>query len=217
MRVRIDVKVCGLTQPADARTAAELGARYVGAIFAGGPRQLEPARARDVLDAAGSSVERVGVFGRSDPATIAATIREARLDIAQLHADPSVADVRAVRHASGARIWAVVRVNGPLSIDDLHALWEAADALVLDSRVGGMLGGTGAPFDWEAARAAAADHVAPLVVAGGLTAANVAKAIETLAPNIVDVSSGVESSPGIKDRSRISDFMDAVRRAGSDK
>jgi phosphoribosylanthranilate isomerase len=110
----------------------------------------------------------------------------------------------------------VVRVNGPLSIDALHALWEAADALVLDSKVGGMLGGTGAPFDWEAARAAAADHVAPLVVAGGLTSANVAKAIETLAPNIVDVSSGVESSPGIKDRSRISDFMDAVRRAGSD-
>jgi len=213
--VRVDVKVCGLTQPADSRAAAELGARYVGVIFAGGPRTLDAARARDVLDAAGAAVQRVGVFGRSEPAEIAATIREARLDIAQLHDDPSVDDVRAVRDASGARIWAVVRVNGALSISEIHALWEAADALVLDSKVRGMLGGTGSPFDWNAARAATAEHAAPLVVAGGLTAANVAKAIEALAPNIVDVSSGVESSPGIKDRSRISDFMDAVRRAGS--
>jgi len=213
--VRVEVKVCGLTQPADSRAAAELGARYVGVIFAGGPRRLDAARARDVLDAAGAAVQRVGVFGGSEPSEIARTIREARLDIAQLHDDPSVDDVRAVRDASGAEIWAVVRVKGALSVSELHALWAAADALVLDSKLSGMLGGTGSPFDWIAARAATADHAAPLVVAGGLTAANVARAIEALSPNIVDVSSGVESSPGIKDRSRISDFMDAVNRAGS--
>jgi phosphoribosylanthranilate isomerase len=213
--VRVEVKVCGLTQPADSRAAAELGARYVGVIFAGGPRRLDAARARDVLDAAGAAVQRVGVFGGSEPSEIARTIREARLDIAQLHDDPSVDDVRAVRDASGAKIWAVVRVKGALSVSELHALWAAADALVLDSKLSGMLGGTGSPFDWIAARAATADHAAPLVVAGGLTAANVARAIEALSPNIVDVSSGVESSPGIKDRSRISDFMDAVNRAGS--
>jgi phosphoribosylanthranilate isomerase len=213
--VRVDVKVCGLTRPADSRAAAELGARYVGVIFAGGPRRLDAARARDVLDAAGAAVQRVGVFGGSEPSEIARTIREARLDIAQLHDDPSVDDVRAVRDASGAKIWAVVRVKGALSVSELHALWAAADALVLDSKLSGMLGGTGSPFDWIAARAATADHAAPLVVAGGLTAANVARAIEALSPNIVDVSSGVESSPGIKERSRISDFMDAVNRAGS--
>ena len=213
--MRVEVKVCGLTQPADSRAAAELGARYVGVIFAGGPRRLDAARARDVLDAAGAAVQRVGVFGGSEPSEIARTIREARLDIAQLHDDPSVDDVRAVRDASGAKIWAVVRVKGALSVSELHALWAAADALVLDSKLSGMLGGTGSPFDWIAARAATADHAAPLVVAGGLTAANVARAIEALSPNIVDVSSGVESSPGIKDRSRISDFMDAVNRAGS--
>lgn len=214
--MRVDVKVCGLTQPSDARAAAELGARYIGVIFAGGPRTLDPARARSVLDGAGDSVERVGVFGRVDPAAVADTIREARLDIAQLHADPSVEDVRAVREASGAKIWAVVRVNGARSADDLRALWEVADALVLDSRVGDKLGGTGTAFDWESSRHAAGEHLATLVVAGGLTPANVARAIETLSPDIVDVSSGVESSPGIKDRARISEFMDAVRRAGSD-
>lgn len=212
--MRVEVKVCGLTRSSDARAAALLGARYVGVVFASGPRKLDAARARLVLQGAGDGVERVGVFGRSDPATIAATVREAGLDIAQLHADPTIEDVRTVREASGAKVWAVIRVNGTLSGSDVRALWEEADALVLDSKVGGMLGGTGASFDWASARQASEEHVAPLVVAGGLTAVNVATAIETLSPEIVDVSSGVESSPGIKDFERMSDFMDAVRRAG---
>jgi phosphoribosylanthranilate isomerase len=212
--VRAEVKFCGLTRPADARAAAELGARYVGAIFAGGPRTLHPARAREVLDAAGDAVERVGVFGKSDAATIAAVVREARLDIVQLHSDPTVSDVRAVRESVGARVWAVVRVDGDLVRGDLEDLWEASDALVLDSKLKGMLGGTGASFDWSAAERAAQVHTSTLVVAGGLTAANVGQAIETLSPDIVDVSSGVESAPGIKDHARMAEFMDAVRRAG---
>jgi phosphoribosylanthranilate isomerase len=211
------VKVCGLTRTEDARDAAELGARYVGAVFAAGPRMLDAARARTVLDGAGTGVERVGVFGSASASEVAVAVREARLDIAQLHADPSASDVRAAREASGARIWAVVRVNGALHATDLLELWEAADAVVLDSKVGGKLGGTGAPFDWDAARDATLEHRAPLVVAGGLTAENVAKAIAALSPTIVDVSSGVESSPGIKDRSRIVDFMSAVRRAEEDR
>ena len=182
-------------------------------MFAAGPRTLDAARARAVLDGAGSDVERVGVFGRANADAVAATVRAARLDIAQLHADPSVEDVRAVREASGAKVWAVLRVNGTLRASDLRALWEVADAVVLDSKVAGKLGGTGAPFDWDAARDAAFGHQSPLVVAGGLTAANVTLAIEALSPNVVDVSSGVESSPGVKDRARILEFMSAVRRA----
>jgi phosphoribosylanthranilate isomerase len=215
--VRVEVKVCGLTRPEDARDAAELGARYVGAVFAAGPRMVSAARALVVLDGAGEDVERVGVFGDSDAGTVAATVREARLDVVQLHADPTVSDVRAVREASGAKVWAVVRVNGALRASDLHELWEVADAVVLDSKVAGKLGGTGAPFDWDTARDAALGHQLPLVVAGGLTAGNVGGAIEILSPNIVDVSSGVESSPGVKDRARISEFISAVRRAGRDR
>ena len=212
--MRVEVKFCGLTRPSDARAAAELGARYVGVIFAGGPRTLNPARAREVLDGAGDAVERVGVFGKSDAATIAAVVREAQLDVVQLHADPTVAEVRAVRESVGARVWAVVRVDGDLARGDLEDIWEASDALVLESRVQGVLGGTGASFDWSAAERAARVHTSTLVVAGGLTAANVSQAIETLSPDIVDVSSGVESSPGIKDHARMADFVDAVRRAG---
>jgi len=212
--VRVEVKVCGLTRPEDARKAAELGAKYVGAIFAGGPRNLDPARAGLVLDGAGARVDRVGVFGDADAATIARTVREARLDIVQLHADPGLAAVRAIREATGARVWAVVRVEGALEASALTELWEAADALVLDSKMKGTLGGTGRSFDWRAAEQASRARVGPLVVAGGLTALNVGEAIEALSPDIVDVSSGVESAPGIKDHARIAEFIEAVRRTG---
>jgi phosphoribosylanthranilate isomerase len=212
--VRVEVKVCGLTRAEDARAAAELGARYVGAIFAGGPRNLDAARAGLVLDGAGGGVDRVGVFGDADVATVARTVREARLDVVQLHADPGPHAVRAIRAVTGVRVWAVVRVDGAVDAGALLALWEAADALVLDSKVKGALGGTGMSFDWSEAEEAARARVGPLVVAGGLTAANVGEAIEALSPNIVDVSSGVESAPGIKDHARIADFIEAVRRTG---
>jgi phosphoribosylanthranilate isomerase len=214
VNVRVEVKVCGLTRAADARAAAELGARYIGVIFAGGPRTLDPDRAREVLDGGGADVDRVGVFAEADPEAIAATVRLARLDIVQLHADPRSDAVRRVRKATGARVWGVVRVDGPLQNTELRDLWDSADAVVLDSKVSGVLGGSGRSFDWSAA--SDATHVRPgrLVVAGGLTASNVGEAIELLAPDVVDVSSGVESSPGIKDHARIADFIAAVRRTG---
>lgn len=212
----VEVKICGLTRPSDARAAAQLGARYLGVIFAGGPRNLEPARAREVLDGAGArgEVERVGVFARASADTIAAVVREARLDIVQMHADPAVDEIREVSERSGARVWAVVRVSGGDLPEDLDELWKASDALVLDSKTPASLGGTGTTFDWSAARRAMRPDGARLVVAGGLNSANVAQAIETLSPDVVDVSSGVESAPGIKDHTRMADFIAAVRRAG---
>jgi phosphoribosylanthranilate isomerase len=212
--VGVEVKMCGLTRASDARAAAEMGARYVGVIFAGGPRNLDAERARVVLDGAGANVDRVGVFADADVETIAATVREAKLDIVQLHSDPGSEMVRAVQEATGARVWAVVRVHGALDANALHELWKAADALVLDSKVKGVLGGSGLTFDWRAIVHATHARGGRLVVAGGLTAANVVEAIEILAPDIVDVSSGVESSPGIKDHARIADFIGAVRRTG---
>lgn len=211
--MRVEVKFCGLTRESDARAAAELGARYVGVIFAGGPRNLDPARAREVLDAAGPGVDRVGVFGCQSPSEIAKIVDEAHLDIVQLHADPAVADVQAVNAATGARIWAVVRVSGDRVHAILYDLWNSADALVLDSKTNGTLGGTGRSFDWSAVEQSRRDRARPLVVAGGLTAINVGRAIEMLSADIVDVSSGVESSPGIKDHTRMSEFMIAVDRA----
>jgi phosphoribosylanthranilate isomerase len=167
-----------------------------------------------VLDGAGAGVDRVGVFGDASAATIARTVLDAKLDIVQLHADPGPDAVRAIREATGARVWAVVRVSGTVDAAALQELWDTADALVLDSKVKGVLGGTGTSFEWSAAEGAARVRTGRLVVAGGLTAANVGEAIESLSPDIVDVSSGVESAPGIKDHVRIAEFIEAVRRTG---
>ena len=206
-----EFKFCGLTRPEDALTAGQLGASYIGVIFADGPRRLTIQRARTVLDGCVSSAKRVGVFARSSPNEIAKTAREAKLDIVQLHGDPTAADVMAVRAATGAGVWAVMRVEDSLP-SEAESLFDSADAVVLDAKVGGALGGTGVTISWTsiARQVAAVRHGRSLVLAGGLRPDNVATAIEVLAPDVLDVSSGVESAPGIKDHARMRAFAAAA-------
>ena len=208
-----EVKFCGLTRAADARIAAMAGARYVGVVFAPGPRRLDPSAAAAVLDGAGGSLQRVGVFATVDPVEISGVVRAARLDIVQLHGDPSARDVSRVRERTGARVWAVLRIRGAASADKVTELDGEADAIVFDALVAGRLGGTGKAFDWNAAARGPRPRRSRLVVAGGLTPENVAQALAALSPDIVDVSSGVEERPGIKDHERMRVFADAVRGA----
>ena len=215
--MRAELKFCGLTRPADARAAAQCGARYAGVIFGDGPRRLEPAEALMVLDAAGSSVARVGVFPDADVARIAAVVRAARLDIVQLHGDPSPRAVRKVRERTGARVWAVIRLSGAAPAGRIEELDGEADAIVFDTLVSGRLGGTGRIFDWNAAARGARPRRSRLVVAGGLTPENVAQVLAALSPDVVDVSSGVEERPGVKDHERMRVFADAVRGAPADR
>ena len=213
-----DVKFCGLTRAEDAAHAVALGAAYTGVIFAGGPRQLDAARARAVLDGAGNGARRVGVFAAQPASEIAATARSVGLDVVQLHGDSSAAAIDAAREATGGEVWAVLRIRGAELPPEAADAFAAADAVVLDALVdgGGALGGTGVMFDW-AAGAAAIERLrsagrARLVLAGGLRPENVARAIDLIAPDVVDVSSGVESSPGIKDHARMRAFTTAVRQ-----
>jgi phosphoribosylanthranilate isomerase len=210
--LRVEIKFCGLTRPEDASAAATLGAAYVGVVFAGGPRHLDAGRASEVLSAAGEGVKRVGVFGASEPAEVARVARVAGLDVVQLHGDPDAEYVRRVRGEFGGVVWAVVRVAAGSLALRVAELDPEADAIVLDSLVTGRLGGTGSPFDWQLVADGARPRKARLVAAGGLAAHNVGEAIRVLAPHVVDVSSGVESSPGIKDHQRMRAFADAVRR-----
>lgn len=209
-----DVKFCGLTREEDAAHAGALGAAHAGVIFAGGPRLLTPERARAVLDAA-PGVRRVGVFGAADPAAVAEAAAEAGLDVVQLHAATTGAEVAAVRRATGLEVWAVARVaDGRLP--ECHApLAAESDALVLDTLVPGGLGGSGVASDWEALARELERHGRParLVLAGGLRPETVARAIRLVAPDAVDVSSGVERAPGIKDHARMTAFAAAARDA----
>jgi phosphoribosylanthranilate isomerase len=216
LAVEVDIKFCGITRCEDAREAGVLGAGFAGVFFARGPRRLEPARARDVLDAAGPAVRRVGVFGTTAPRTIADVARTVRLDVVQLHGDPTPEAVRALRNEVDVAVWAVVRVAGrPLRLR-LEELEPVVDAIVLDAYVPGQLGGTGVTFDWSVVARLARRPSVRLVVAGGLTPANVGDAIATLRPDVVDVSSGVERERGVKDHQRMRAFVHAVRHGESE-
>ena len=208
------VKFCGLRRAEDAAEAVRLGASYVGVIFAGGPRLVTIDQARTVLAATRDSdhVRRVGVFGADTPAAIARVVAEVGLDVVQLSADPDAETVDAVRGATGVEVWAAVRCTTefPLSAS---ALFDHADAVLIDAKVDGKLGGTGQTLPWEnfaQVRSAARMSGRRLVLAGGLTPANVAQAIAVLQPDVVDVSSGVETAPGIKDHERMRAFLEAT-------
>jgi phosphoribosylanthranilate isomerase len=206
------VKFCGMTRRLDAALAAEIGASYVGVVFADGPRRVDAEAGREILDAAGSVVKRVGVFGTNDPAEIGRTAAIAHLDVVQLHADPSVSDVNAVRRTFPGEVWAAIRIAGAHIRAEAEPLFDRADAVVLDARSEKKLGGTGEALPWgDLAVDLARDRGgAAVVLAGGLKPGNVASAIRTLGPDVVDVSSGIESSPGIKDPWLMREFFAAA-------
>ena len=201
-----------MTRPQDAALAAEIGVSYVGVVFADGPRRVTPAQARVVLDAAGPAVKRVGVFGASAPDEIGRISEEARLDVVQLHADPTPGDVRAVRKKFNGEVWAAIRIAGAHIPPESEMLFTTADAIVLDARSERALGGSGRALPWDdlAVDLARDRGSAAVVLAGGLKPDNVASAVRTLAPDVVDVSSGVEISPGMKDPWLMREFYAAA-------
>ncbi len=202
-----------MTREADAEMAAELGASHAGVIFAGGPREISPERATAVLEAAGRGVLRVGVFGAGARTRVPTVIRSTPLDVIQLHADPCVADIFDARQYFAGTVWAALRVAGPNIPETSAALFAEADAVLLDARVPEKLGGAGVAIAWsEIADAIGRIRAGgKLVLAGGLSPENVQEAIAALNPDIVDISSGVESAPGIKDHLRMRAFARAVR------
>jgi len=209
----VEVKFCGLTRAEDVREAGRLGARWVGAILTDSPRRLTAARAREVLAGAPEGTGRVAVFGADTPARIGVTATDADVDVVQLHGDPDAAFIAELRRAWNGTVWAVVRVAGSELPQRALELFDVADAVVLDARVEGRLGGTGQTIAWSALAAplsARRGKPARLALAGGLDAGNVARAIAALHPDIVDVSSGVESSVGVKDHARMRAFRDAA-------
>ena len=212
-----EIKFCGMTRREDIVVAGELGAEYVGFIFAGGPRAVTPAAARGLKAHLPSGVKCVGVFGPDRalgaPADVA---RSVGLDVVQLHGDPDTAAVDEVRRGFGGLVWAALRLDGAALPKRAAALFASADAVVLDSYSPASLGGTGIALPWSALASTVAEvrSRGRLVLAGGLRAETVGSAIGALSPDVVDVSSGVESAPGIKDPLKLRAFRDAVRAEG---
>ena len=207
------IKFCGITRAEDARVVAELGAMYVGCIFTDSRRRVRPGDAAAIFGAA-PDARKVGVFGGESVDTILEAADAAALDVIQLHAGGDEEMMNKLRASFRGEIWSVVRVR---ERDDVAASMTAAsgDAILLDTHSDSQLGGTGEGFDWEGAANAAREgrRDRRLIVAGGLTPENVADAIRALQPDVVDVSSGVESSPAVKDPARMRAFARAVETA----
>jgi phosphoribosylanthranilate isomerase len=204
------VKICGLTRPEDVRLAVELGAWAVGFVLAESPRHVVPAKARDLAAAAGDALT-VAVVTNQTPAWIAAAVSTAGLGAVQLSAGaegPSVAEVLEAAAETDRRPLVIAAFDTP----DV----ELADFVLLDARAPGVYGGTGRKLDWELIAADPATPHKNLVLAGGLKPAGVAAAIAALHPVAVDVSSGVEWVPGIKDAKRLREFFAAVEHADKD-
>jgi phosphoribosylanthranilate isomerase len=207
------VKICGITNWPDAQRAIEAGCDAIGFNFyPRSPRYVTPRAAAAIRSRLPKEITAVGVFVNESPVAVAELAGAIHLDYAQLHGEERPAAARAV--ARSTPVIKAFRV-GPRFHAGRIAGYPAA-AFLLDgaSPRGRLRGGTGQTFDWTLARPAA--QYGPIILAGGLTAANVAQAIRAAHPAAVDVASGVESAPGHKDLRKLRAFLDAVDSARKD-
>ncbi len=205
MRTRI--KFCGLTRPGDVRLAGELGVDALGFVFAAvSPRRLDIAQLEGLRQALPPLVDAVALFMDNPGSDVAAVVRALRPSLLQFHGSEDDAFcrgfalpfIKTVPMGEGAENAALARKRYP-----------SASAFLLDGHGPGQPGGRGERFDWTALPPLGR----PVFLAGGLTPGNVGQAIRTARPFAVDVSSGIESAPGLKDGEKMQQFVDEVRRA----
>jgi phosphoribosylanthranilate isomerase len=210
--MRVKIKICGVTNVADATTAIEAGADALGFMFYdASPRHVTLVQAASIIRQIPPFVAKVGVFVNATEETVRHAITACGLDTLQFHGDETPEFCRKFAPFKVARAF---RIKDAASLAQLNKY--DTDAWLLDSYVPGKLGGTGAKFTWSLA-CEAKESGRPIILAGGLTPENVAEAIHEVWPYAVDVSSGVESAPGKKDHAMIRDFIAAVRGIESEK
>jgi phosphoribosylanthranilate isomerase len=202
----VRIKICGITNLEDALLAAALGADALGFIFyAKSPRQVPPETARAIIAHLPPFVAAVGVFVDEDVAVVQDLATRVGLDWVQLHGAESPEYCRSL----GCRVIKAFRIQDDTSLRQVEPYRDAARALLLDTYKKGQVGGTGEVFDWHLAREA--KKYGRIILAGGLTAANVAQAIATAQPDAVDVASGTEAAPGKKDPAKLRAFFKAMK------
>lgn len=204
---RTRIKVCGITNAEDAAAAVAAGADAIGVIFAPSPRQVSIEQAVEALAVVPPPVARVGVFVDASPEFIAEAIAACGLTSVQFSGTESPEDCDAV----SAPVIKTVPIGMDFGLTGAEPFRDHAAALLLDTYVAGKAGGTSQTFDWRPL--GAVPGWAPFFVAGGLTPDNVGACIAVLRPYAVDVSSGVERSPGVKDHAKLSELCAAVRAA----
>lgn len=200
------IKICGITNAEDALHAVESGADLIGFIFWDkSKRYVSEGKVKSIVDSLGDAVKTVGVFVDEDIKELNKLVIGTGIDYVQLHGSETVEYVSQVE----AEVIKAVRVKDKADIEKALKFKDVADYILLDTFVEGEQGGTGKTFDWNLVSELTEDI--PLILSGGLNPDNVRGAIEAVKPYGVDVSSGVEKSPGIKDFEKITNFVHAVR------
>jgi len=206
---KVKVKICGITNWADAKQAVDAGADFLGFNFyAKSPRHIRPSKARQIVRKLPKRISAVGVFVNEDEEKMRETARTVGLAALQLHGDETPAEVARLRRT--LPVVKAVRAGRSFRPAQL-AKFKRASAILLDGFDKRRRGGTGKIFDWNVARRAR--PYGRIFLAGGLTPENIGEAIRTARPYAVDVCSGVEAKPGKKDPRRVRALMDAVRAA----
>jgi phosphoribosylanthranilate isomerase len=202
---RIRVKICGITRPEDGVAAASAGADAIGLVFfTGSPRAVGIDAANSIIRVLPPFITRVGLFVDAPEDYIRSVLNNVDLDMLQFHGSEPPVDCQQF----GRPYIKAISMNPGINLLEQSKKYDKAAGLLLDSHVPGKAGGTGQTFDWsELPR----DLKKPVILAGGLDADNVVVGIRRVRPYAVDVSGGVESAPGIKDREKIIRFIERVR------
>ena len=202
--MRVRVKICGITRLEDALDAVAQGADAIGLVFyEGSPRNVTISQAAEIVNQIPAFVSTVGLFVNAESSFIREVISKVKLDLLQFHGDETASECAAFSHP----FIKAIRVKSDTNLVQYAEDFSAAKALLLDTYAEGVAGGTGQVFDWNLIPK---ELVKPVILAGGLTADNVARAISLVKPYAVDVSGGVEASKGIKDVAKIAAFMQQV-------
>jgi len=205
----VRIKICGITNIEDARLAAGMGAHALGFIFfPKSPRSVRPDAAREIIRNLPPLLMTVGVFVDEEAGVVRQIAETAGLDWIQLHGQETPEYCRSLKR----RVVKGFRIKDADSLSLLPGYRGSVQAFLLDTYKAGTAGGTGKTFDWTLARRA--KEWGPVILAGGLTPANVAQAIKAAQPDAVDVASGVETAPGKKDPDKLRAFFEAVRFGG---
>ncbi len=199
---KVKVKICGITNLADASTAVRLGADALGFIFAPSPRRIAPQTAREIIRAVPPFVKTVGVFVNEAPATIREVMQHCGLDLVQLHGDESPALCEELMPCTIKTL----RIKDESSLQTSQPYYGKVRALLLDTYSKEKAGGTGKTFDWKLAIKIKEMGI-PIILSGGLGPSNIDLAIHTVRPYAVDVNSGVEKCPGKKSHILIKALM----------
>lgn len=208
----VRVKICGLTEPAGLAAAVAAEAAYVGFVFfPKSPRNLAIAAARDLALSVPPGVAKVALTVDAGDEALDAILREVPIDMLQLHGHESPARVADVRARHGLPVMKALGVAGAVDLPQIEAYAAVADQILVDAKPpkgADLPGGNGLAFDWRLI--AGRRWPVPWMLAGGLTPGNVAEAIRLTGARQVDVSSGVESAPGVKDPAKVAAFCGAA-------